>query len=390
MREKTRVVVVRPASEPRLRAQGWRPGEAGTSGSELPTGTAGTRASGRSSRLSSRGSGALPRVVATETWAIAPEEITICHRPDGSEWELGAGAYGRVFRGIWCMQAVAVKQARAPASSLWELRGPAPRPVRSARFQNGFAQRRVPAAGPVGGLLPAPASPDAARTSAPSRGPAHRGTPASPPRRAPPQVNRSSEKVDADFLTEISVLKECRNPNIVQVGSAVTRRALVGVAACLVVTRFLLQRWASATNAFSSAGKGLAALGVSLTRGRSPGRLYELSPALERGRRPGLSRAAPRAVPGRVHHAGHDDAGDGGHGGRQPALAAALGRHHLDARARALSPLALPCARLPCVHRARSGARHAGPDRLMQGVWMSTSRGRSLGTRGGCACVEPH
>jgi len=223
MMVKKRVVVFPPASEPRPCAQGWRPGEAGTSGSELPTGTAGTRASGRSSRLSSRGSGALPRVVATETWAIAPEEITICHHPDGSEWELGAGAYGRVFRGIWCMQAVAVKQARARAlaPSLWEMSGLALRPVRSARFQNGLAQRRVTATGPVGWFLPAPASPDAPRTSAPPRGAPHRVR-FGPHRGRAPQVNRSSEKVDADFLTEISVLKECRNPNIVQVGSAVT------------------------------------------------------------------------------------------------------------------------------------------------------------------------
>lgn len=51
-------------------------------------------------------------MLATDTWAIAPEEITICRRPDGSEWELGSGAYGRVFRCMWCEQAVAVKKAR--------------------------------------------------------------------------------------------------------------------------------------------------------------------------------------------------------------------------------------------------------------------------------------
>jgi hypothetical protein len=82
----------------------------------------------------------------------------------------------------------------------------------------------------------------------------------------------------------------------------------------------------------------------------------------------------PRAVPGRVHHAGHDDAGDGGHGGRQPALAAALGRHHLDARARAPRPSPCPArgrdaapdaaAWLPCVRRG--AARLVGPDRLTQ------------------------
>ena len=86
------------------RLQAWRHELAG-SGPE--------RASTRSSRLSSRDSGGgLPRVLSTDTWAISPEEITVCRRPDGSEWELGSGAYGRVFRAMWCEQAVAVKKVR--------------------------------------------------------------------------------------------------------------------------------------------------------------------------------------------------------------------------------------------------------------------------------------
>lgn len=87
--------------------------DTGTSAGETPP----TRLSTRSSRLSSRGSGQLPRVVGTDTWAIAPEEITICRKPDGSEWLLGTGAYGRVYKGIWCMQAVAVKEVRCALKS---------------------------------------------------------------------------------------------------------------------------------------------------------------------------------------------------------------------------------------------------------------------------------
>ena len=59
-------------------------------------------------------------MLATDTWAIAPEEITICRRPDGSEWELGSGAYGRVFRCTWCEQAVAVKKVRG--AQRWDVR----------------------------------------------------------------------------------------------------------------------------------------------------------------------------------------------------------------------------------------------------------------------------
>ena len=43
-------------------------------------------------------------------WAIDPSEITITKRKDGSDWVLGAGTYGKVYKGVrGGVQDVAVK-----------------------------------------------------------------------------------------------------------------------------------------------------------------------------------------------------------------------------------------------------------------------------------------
>lgn len=34
--------------------------------------------------------------LAFSDWLVNPEEIEICKRADGSNWELGAGGFGRV------------------------------------------------------------------------------------------------------------------------------------------------------------------------------------------------------------------------------------------------------------------------------------------------------
>ncbi len=43
-------------------------------------------------------------------WELDPSDITICTLPDGSDWLLGKGGGGAVFRGLRCgVQDVAVK-----------------------------------------------------------------------------------------------------------------------------------------------------------------------------------------------------------------------------------------------------------------------------------------
>lgn len=37
----------------------------------------------------------LPRVPFSD-WELRPEDIEICTRPDGRQWEIGAGAFGQV------------------------------------------------------------------------------------------------------------------------------------------------------------------------------------------------------------------------------------------------------------------------------------------------------
>ena len=40
--------------------------------------------------------GSLPSLMAQNDWEIAPMDIEIMRREDGSPWELGAGAFGKV------------------------------------------------------------------------------------------------------------------------------------------------------------------------------------------------------------------------------------------------------------------------------------------------------
>ena len=40
--------------------------------------------------------GSLPSTIAHNDWEIAPMDIEIMRRDDGSPWELGAGAFGKV------------------------------------------------------------------------------------------------------------------------------------------------------------------------------------------------------------------------------------------------------------------------------------------------------
>jgi hypothetical protein len=52
----------------------------------------------------------LPRVPFSD-WELRPEDIEICRRPDGRQWEIGTGAFGQVSPGAdrgWRMSACAV------------------------------------------------------------------------------------------------------------------------------------------------------------------------------------------------------------------------------------------------------------------------------------------
>jgi Protein tyrosine and serine/threonine kinase/PAN domain len=37
-----------------------------------------------------------------DAWALQPEDVEVCRRPDGSWWQLGTGAFGTVYKGLYC------------------------------------------------------------------------------------------------------------------------------------------------------------------------------------------------------------------------------------------------------------------------------------------------
>ena len=52
----------------------------------------------------------LPEVVPSSSWEIKPSEIVICKHPDGSDWEIGSGGFGKV-RGRGSLRTVAQAHA---------------------------------------------------------------------------------------------------------------------------------------------------------------------------------------------------------------------------------------------------------------------------------------
>jgi hypothetical protein len=43
------------------------------------------------------GASSLPEVVPSSSWEINPEEIVIAKHPDGRDWEIGHGGFGKVL-----------------------------------------------------------------------------------------------------------------------------------------------------------------------------------------------------------------------------------------------------------------------------------------------------
>ncbi|KAK9839800.1 hypothetical protein WJX81_002595 [Elliptochloris bilobata] len=87
-------------------AAGGVPGlNAGYGGTAVERGGSGVSTSGRMDS----GSIELP-VLPWSDWQIPAEEIRVCRRPNGAEWELGSGAFGKVFKAVrGGVQVVAVK-----------------------------------------------------------------------------------------------------------------------------------------------------------------------------------------------------------------------------------------------------------------------------------------
>ena len=45
-----------------------------------------------------KGIGNFAQTVPDSSWQIEPEDIDICKKPDGSDWQLGSGGFGKVQR----------------------------------------------------------------------------------------------------------------------------------------------------------------------------------------------------------------------------------------------------------------------------------------------------
>ena len=52
-------------------------------------------------RLGNQGSSIELPSMPWSDWEVPGDQIEICKRPDGSDWELGAGAFGKVQRHAW-------------------------------------------------------------------------------------------------------------------------------------------------------------------------------------------------------------------------------------------------------------------------------------------------
>ncbi|EIE26921.1 kinase-like protein [Coccomyxa subellipsoidea C-169] len=84
----------------------------GTNGTNGSSETVGLISGRKASRQLSAAS-SLPEVVPSSSWEIKPSEIVICKHPDGSDWEIGSGGFGKVYKAQWNdYQQVAVKQLK--------------------------------------------------------------------------------------------------------------------------------------------------------------------------------------------------------------------------------------------------------------------------------------